>query len=107
MSVLMEFSIFPTDKGISVSEDVSKVIAMLRSSGYNFELTAMGSIVETNTLDEALQLLKKSHQILDSNSERIYMNCKFDIKKGDMGRMKQKIKSIENKIGSINPENNG
>jgi uncharacterized protein YqgV (UPF0045/DUF77 family) len=33
MSVLLEFAMFPTDKGTSVSAYVSKVIDMIRFSG--------------------------------------------------------------------------
>jgi uncharacterized protein YqgV (UPF0045/DUF77 family) len=34
MSVLMNYAMFPTDKGSSVSEYVSKIIKMVSESGY-------------------------------------------------------------------------
>ncbi len=45
MSVLMEFAIFPTDKGESVSKYVSKVINMIDKSGIRYQLTPMGTII--------------------------------------------------------------
>lgn len=98
----MEFAMFPTDKGISVSKYVSKIIDMIKNSGVNYQLTPMGTIIETNTMDEALEIIKKSYQILENSSDRIYSSIKFDVKKSPKGRMSQKIESIESKIGTVN-----
>ena len=61
MSVLLEFAMFPTDKsGDSASESVSKVIEIILKSGVSYKLTAMGTIIETETVEERLKrLLKK------------------------------------------------
>ncbi|NJO87962.1 MAG: thiamine-binding protein [Chloroflexia bacterium] len=101
MSVLMEFAMFPTDKGISVSSDVSKIIEMIRNSGFSYKLGSMGTTVETDTMNQALDILNKAYNILERNSARIYSSVKFDIKKGPAGRIEAKLKSIENKIGKV------
>jgi len=99
MSVLIEFAMFPTDKGESVSSYVSGIIKMIDESGFNFQLTSMGTIIETETLDEALEIIRKAHSILDSNCNRIYSSIKLDIRKDKTGRLTQKIESIEKKLG--------
>lgn len=101
MSVLLEFAMFPTDKGVSVSKYVSQVIDMIRKDYENYRLTAMGTIVETNTLAEALGVIEKSHAILLPHSERIYASIKLDIRKGTDERLRAKIDSIEEKIGKV------
>jgi uncharacterized protein (TIGR00106 family) len=101
MSVLMQFAIFPTDKGTSVSEYVSRVIEMVKQSGFNYKLGPMGTAVETETFADALEILQKSHDILGPDSERIYASINFDIKKGQSGRLEKKIESIEKKIGPV------
>lgn len=101
MSVLLEFSMFPTDKGESVSNEVSQVIKMISETGFNYKLTAMGTIVETDTMQEALSVVQKAHDILADNSERIYSSLKMDIRKNKSNRLKEKIESVENKIGRI------
>ena len=101
MSVLMEFAMFPTDKGGSVSEYVSKVIDMIRTEANSYKLTAMGTIVETNSFVEALEILQKAHDILEPVSERIYSSVKFDVRKGKNNRLEGKIKSVEEKIGEV------
>ncbi len=101
MSVLVNFAMFPTDKGGSVSEDVSKVIALIRDSGVNYQLTPMSTVVETETMEEAMDLLNKAYQILEKEHERIYATITIDARKGEMGRMTSKIASVESKIGNV------
>lgn len=103
MSVLMNYAMFPTDKGSSVSEYVSKIIKMVYESGYEYKLTAMGTIIETENLEQALELVNKSYKILEPFSQRVYSTVTFDIQTNKpIGRLTGKIKSIENKIGSVN-----
>ncbi|MBT3207644.1 MAG: MTH1187 family thiamine-binding protein [Bacteroidetes bacterium] len=102
MSVLLEFSMFPTDKGDSVSKYVSKLIDMIRNSDFPYKLTAMGTIIETETMDEALGIVKKSHEILAEDSNRVYSSIKLDIQKNKSNRLEGKIASIESKIGIVN-----
>ncbi|MPQ48047.1 MTH1187 family thiamine-binding protein [Marinifilum sp. N1E240] len=102
MSVLLEFAIFPTDKGDSVSKQVSKVIDLIRESGVNYQLTAMGTLIETDTLPEALAIVNRSYDVLAEDSERVYTTMNIDIQKGKNNRLKTKVEAIENKIGQVN-----
>ncbi len=100
MSVLVNFAIFPTDSGISVSKYVSRIIEMIDKSGYAYKLNPMGTSFETETMKEALKLIEDSHQILE-NHERVYCVANFDIQKNKSNRITSKIKSIEDKIGEV------
>jgi uncharacterized protein (TIGR00106 family) len=101
MSVLLEFAMFPTDKSESVSLYVSRIIQMIDNSGVNYQLTPMGTIIETNTMHEALQIVEKAYQQLSPDCNRIYSSLKFDIRKGKDNRLRGKVKSIEDKIGEV------
>nr|WP_320117654.1 MTH1187 family thiamine-binding protein [uncultured Marinifilum sp.] len=101
MSVLLEFAIFPTDKGDSVSKQVSKVINLIRESGVNYQLTAMGTLIETDTLPEALDIVNRSYDILSEDSKRVYSTMNIDIQKGKSNRLKTKVEAIESKIGKV------
>ncbi len=98
MSVLMEFAIFPTDKGESVSKYVSKVIQMIGESGIKYQLTPMGTIIESETLQEALSMIDKSYKVLEPYSNRVYATVKFDIRKNRTDAMTSKIESIKSKL---------
>ncbi len=101
MSVLAEFAMFPTDKGESVSQYVSRIIKMIDESGLDYKLTPMGTIVEAETTGEILNIVDKAYKLLEPDCNRIYSNIKLDIRKGSKSRLEGKVKSVENKIGSV------
>ncbi len=98
MSILMEYSIFPMDKGESVSKYVSMVIRMLDEGKVKHLLTPMGTIIEVDRVEEALDVLSRSYHVLEPYSDRLYMTAKFDMRKNREGRMEQKIKSVMEKL---------
>jgi len=97
MSVIMEFAIFPTDKGGHVSQYVRKVVDMIDALPYNSELTPMGTIVECETMDECLHIISKANTILEEDAERIYCTAKFDNKPGKSNQMEHKIQAVRGK----------
>lgn len=102
MSVLLNFAMFPTDKGGSVSEYVSKVIEFIRDSGVSYRLNPMGTTIETESMKEALTIVNGAHEILEPFADRIYSTVNIDFRKGSTGRMGTKIDSVESKIGKVN-----
>lgn len=102
MSVIIEFAMFPTDKGSSVSAQVSRVIDMIRQQPFHYQLTAMGTIIETDELSQALDIIQKAHDVLAEDADRIYASIKLDIRKGQKDRMGKKIQSIVSKVGAVN-----
>jgi uncharacterized protein (TIGR00106 family) len=101
MSVLVNFAMFPTDAGVSVSESVSKVIEVIKNSGISYKLNSMGTVLETETMPEALEVINKAYQVLEKDHERIYSAITIDARKGDLGRMGGKINSIKKRIGEV------
>ncbi|MDD3344028.1 MAG: thiamine-binding protein [Sulfurospirillaceae bacterium] len=97
MSVLMEFSMFPLEGSGSKSAYVAKIVKLIQESGYSYKLTPMSTVVETETMHEALKLLEYSYVQLDE-CERVYACVKFDIRQGRSDGMHQKIDSIQAKI---------
>lgn len=100
MSVLVNYAMFPTDSGTSVSKYVSKIIKMIDASGVSYKLNPMGTSFETETMAEALQIIEKSYEILKDH-ERVYSVVNFDIQKNKSNRIQSKIDSIESKIGKV------
>jgi len=96
---MFEFAMFPTDKGESVSPYVSKILRIIDESNVSYKLTPMGTIIEVETFEEALSLIKRAYQELEGDCGRIYSTIKFDIRKGKSGRLTQKIDSVEKKVG--------
>jgi len=102
MSVLMEFSMFPTDKGESVRDYVARIIKMIDESDLRYQLTPMGTIIEFEKIEDALKIIEKSYKLLEDDCNRVYSVIKFDIRKSKNQRMDQKIDSIRSIVGDVN-----
>ena len=95
---IMEFSIFPLDKGSSLSEYVSGALSIVHESGLEYRLNPMGTVVE-GEWDDLLALLTRCFRVLEKDSDRISLNVKFDCRKGVSGAIDRKILSVEKKAG--------
>jgi uncharacterized protein (TIGR00106 family) len=100
MSVLVEFAIFPTDRGESKSEFVARVINMIRATEAKYTLTPMGTVIETETIREALNIIERAYQELEIDCNRIYSVVKIDYRKDKNDRMEQKIESVNKRLQS-------
>ena len=101
MSVLLEFAMFPTSdncrEGSSVSAQVAKIIDAIDKSGTKYQLTPMGTVVETDTMQEALDVIALAYEQV-KECERVYSSLKFDIRHNSENRLESKIKSVEEKL---------
>lgn len=96
--MLVEFSITPIDKdGKNLSEYIAKTISIIKESGLQYELHAMGTLVEGEA-EEVFELIKKCHLNMTRFSDRVSTSIKIDDRKGATGRLKGKIASVENKL---------
>lgn len=101
MSVLVNFAMFPTDKGASVSSYVARIEKAIRGCGFPSQLTPMSTIVETETLAEALSVIQAAHDAVSDSCDRLYISATVDVRKGKRDRMKAKIESVERKIEGL------
>ncbi len=97
MSVLIHFSIFPTDKGTSVSPYVAKSVRIIRESGLPYKLGPMSTAVE-GEWDEVMAVVEKCFKELKKDCSRIYMTLQMDYREGAVNRIEDKIKSVEAKL---------
>ena len=95
---LMDFSIFPLDKGESLSDYVAKVLNIVDESGLDYRLTPMGTVVE-GEWDDLLALLTQCFRTLEKESNRISIQARFDWRRGVQGALKKKVRSVEDKVG--------
>ncbi|MEW8029478.1 MAG: MTH1187 family thiamine-binding protein [Candidatus Thiodiazotropha sp.] len=103
MSVLLEFSVFPLDRGASVSKEVSQVIEMIDSAGIEYQLTAMGTLIETSNITQALAIVEKATQIIhDTGCQRVYAAVKIDSRPAREHGLQGKIQSIQKRLGEVN-----
>ena len=97
MSVIVEFSIFPMDKGEGLSPYVARAVKLVQESGLPYELNPMGTCVEGEWSD-VMALVERCFQALEKDCNRINLSLKADYRKGPSGRLKSKVASVEKKL---------
>jgi len=99
MSVLVFVSMTPLGKGESVSKYVARVVDIVDRSGLPYVLTPMGTIVEGESWDEVMGVLKEGFEELKKDCPRISITMKIDYREGKSGRLKSKVESVQEKLG--------
>jgi len=96
--MLAEFSIMAVGAGESLSEAVAPVIGLIDESGLEYDFGPMGTTVE-GEWDEVMGLIKKCRDKILESYGRVYVVMKIDDRKGRSGRIRGKVKSVEEKLG--------
>jgi uncharacterized protein (TIGR00106 family) len=99
MSALVEFSMFPTEKTQSKSAFVARVLDIVDKSGLAYQLTPMGTIIEAQSVEEALLVINNAYKELQKDCGRVYSSIKIDWREGPVGRLDNKVASVEAKLG--------
>ena len=97
MSVLIDFSIFPLDKGASLSPYVARAVRIIEDSGLPHRFGPMGTSVE-GEWDQVMGVLGECFEDLRKDCDRISMNIKLDYRKGPGGRIEGKMTSVKKRL---------
>ncbi|HVP36034.1 MAG TPA: MTH1187 family thiamine-binding protein [Terriglobales bacterium] len=92
--MLVQFTMFPLDKGESLSKYVAKVINLIDKSGLPYQTTSTCTLIE-GEWDEVFRLIKECRNTLRKESNRIYTVIIVDDRKGTRNRLKGKVASVE------------
>jgi uncharacterized protein (TIGR00106 family) len=96
--VLLEFSMYPTDKGESVSDYVKRSLEIIDDSGLDYRLGPMGTCLEGD-IDQVLGVVKQCFERMSQDCDRLAAVIKVDWRRGRQGRLESKIESIRRKTG--------
>ncbi len=95
--MLAEFNIAPLGMAEGLSKYVAEVIEIIKKSGLDYQLNAMGTIIEGDA-DEVFELIKTCHQHLAAKASRVYTVIKIDDKVGKKGQLKYKTQAVKKHI---------
>jgi len=96
--VLLEFSMTPLGAGESVSQYVKRSLDIIDKSGLDYEFHSMGTVIE-GEWDEVMDVVRKCFEKMSSDCSRISVAMKIDYREGAQGRIKGKVKSVEDQLG--------
>jgi uncharacterized protein (TIGR00106 family) len=97
VSVILELSLFPMDKGASVSPYVARAVDIIRRSGLASMLTPMGTCVE-GEWDEVWAVAGDCFKAVAADADRVYMTVKADYRRGREAGLRGKLASVERRL---------
>ena len=98
--MIVEFSIVPIGKGVSVSEDVAKCLEIVDKSGLPYRFNPMGTVIEGD-FDQVMDVIKRCHMAVLEDAERVSTLIKIDDRKGATGLIDKKVESVERRLGKV------
>ena len=98
MSVLLEFSMFPTDRGERLSEYVARLVEIVHASGLPYKLGPMGTTLEGDA-EGVFGVVQKCLAELQRDTRRVAAFMKLDWRAGREGGLDAKTASVQRRIG--------
>lgn len=98
--VLLNLTMFPLDKGASVSPYVARSLEIIEASGLDYRVHAMGTILE-GPLDRCLEVVQQCFEAMAQDCDRIECTIQFDYRRGRTGGLESKVAKVESLLGRI------
>ena len=98
MSVLVDFTIYPMDKGVSLSKYVARALTVIKKSGLSYRLGPMSTSIE-GEWDQVMGVVDQCFDELRNDCDRISMMIRVDYRKGATGRMESKVTAVQKQMG--------
>jgi uncharacterized protein (TIGR00106 family) len=95
--LLAEFSIFPMDKGESVSAYVARCLDIVDRSGLPYKLGPLGTCIEGD-YDAVMAVIAQCHKALQADCHRVYCTIKMDWRKDHPNMLESKVESVQKKL---------
>lgn len=101
--MLLAFSVAPgvsDSPDGSVSEAVSKAVAVVRDSGLPYETTSMFTTIE-GEWDEVMAVVKAATEAVAAASPRVSLVIKADIRPGYSGELTAKVERLNARLDNL------
>lgn len=95
-NAVVEFSITPVGTGEHLSEAIARCTRIVRESGLDNELHAMGTILEGD-LDDCLRIIRQCMEEALVDAPRVSTSLRIDCGAGRSG-MGHRVQSVEDKL---------
>ncbi len=96
--LLAEISMWPMDKGESVSPYVARVLDVIDRSGLPYRLGPLGTCIE-GEWPAVMAVIQQCYEELAKDSNRIACTVKMDWRRGHSGRLEAKVQSVQDALG--------
>jgi uncharacterized protein (TIGR00106 family) len=97
--ILLDFNMFPTDKGESVSPFVARCLGIVAASGLDYHLHSMGTTLE-GEWKQVARVVGQCLEALARDCNRISCSIRIDYRKGSESRLESKVQKVEALLGT-------
>jgi len=80
-----------------MAEDVTRAVAALEDFDVAYETNPMGTVIETDSVEELLAAVGAAHQAVDA--DRVSTLLKIDDKRTADGSAREKVERVEDHLG--------
>jgi uncharacterized protein (TIGR00106 family) len=98
--MLVEFSLFPLDKGESVGQYVARSLDIVAHCGLPYKVHAMGTVIEGDW-NACFGVIKQCFEAMRKDCGRVELSVKVDDRAGRLHRLEEKVASIEHRLGRV------
>jgi len=100
--VIVEFSVVPLGEGTSVSRFVARAVKELEERGVKHVTTPMSTIIEGESLEEALEHVRSVHEaVFKAGAKRVVTVIKIDDRRDVERTMDDKLRSLEKAVREL------
>ena len=98
--ITAELTIIPIGTSeTSLSKYIAAAVAALDSNGIKYELTGMGTLLESNDLGKIFSAITTAHEaVFKKGAERVATSIKIDDRRDEERTIKDKIYSVNQKL---------
>ncbi len=98
--ITAELTIIPIGtSGTSLSKYVAAAVSALDSDGIKYELTGMGTLLESDDLEKIFTAIKTAHEaVFNTGAERVATSIKIDERRDEDKTIKDKVSSVTQRL---------
>ena len=96
--VLLEFSLYPTDKGASVSRYVARSLEIIDASGLPYRLGPMGTTLE-GEYGQVMDVVRLCFERMAQDCDRVACQIKLDYRRGRTVGLAAKVDRLKEITG--------
>lgn len=94
--IIAQISVTPIGVGTSIHRYVKIALKEIENSGLNYELNAMATVVEAESLDKLLDVIKRVHNaVIEEGAKRVITEIKIDDRRDKESTIKSKIEAVK------------
>jgi uncharacterized protein (TIGR00106 family) len=97
--VIVQFTTSPLGEGANVSRFVTAALKEVEDSGLKYQLTPMATVLEADTLRDAIEIILKAHEaVFQTGAERVVTDIKIDDRRDEPRRMEDKVEKVRKQL---------